>query len=67
MNHPTHTTIEKAPGAINTEGLRTDSTNALNFATGTRQSKAIAAQIAQIGIAGLAAPQTLVLSTRGAA
>ena len=36
-------TNEKAPGAINTEGLDTDTTNDLNFATGKRHSKAIAA------------------------
>ena len=45
MNH--HTTNEKAPGAINTEGLTTDTTNDLNLATGTRHSKAIATQVAE--------------------
>jgi hypothetical protein len=40
MNHHTDPTNEKAPGAINTEGLTT-TTNDLNFATGKRCSKAI--------------------------
>jgi len=35
----THTTNEKAPGACNTEGLETDTTNDLNFATGQRPRK----------------------------
>ena len=48
----TQATNEKAPGAINTEGLATDNSNDLNFATGTRQSKAIATQIAKFGIRG---------------
>lgn len=50
--NPTDPTIEKAPGAINTEGLETDTTNDLNFATGTRQRKAIATQIAELAIRG---------------
>lgn len=53
----THATNEKAPGAINTEGLTTDTTNDLNFATGTRQSKAIATQIAELAIRGHAVHQ----------
>ena len=52
MNHHTGTTNEKAPGAINTEGLTTDTTNDLNFATGTRHSKAIATQVAELAIRG---------------
>ena len=48
MNHHTDPINEKAPGAINTEGLATDATNDLNFATGTRHSKAIATQVAQL-------------------
>jgi hypothetical protein len=52
MNHHTDPTNQKAPGAINTEGLTTDTTNDLNFATGTRHSKAIATQIAELAIAG---------------
>lgn len=52
MNHHTDTTNEKAPGAINTEGLTTDTTNDLNFATGTRHSKAIATQVAELAIRG---------------
>lgn len=45
-------TNEKAPGATNTEGLATDTTNDLNFATGTRHSKAEATQIAELALAG---------------
>ena len=45
MTRTTDTTHEKAPGAINTEGLATDTTNDPNFATGTRHSKAIATQV----------------------
>ncbi len=52
----THTN-EKAPGAINTEGLATDTTNDLNFATGTRHSKALATQIAELAIRGHAVHQ----------
>ena len=44
MNHHTDPTNGKALGAINTEGLETDTTNDLNFATGTRHSKHIATQ-----------------------
>ena len=57
MNHYTDTTNEKAPGAINTEGLTNDSTNNLNCATGTRHSKAIATQIAELAIRGHAVHQ----------
>ena len=57
MNHHTATTNEKAPGAINTEGLTTDTTNDLNFATGTRHSKAIATQVAELAIRGHAVHQ----------
>ena len=57
MNHHTDTTNEKAPGAINTEGLTTDTTNDLNFATGTRHSKAIATQVAEPAIRGHAVHQ----------
>lgn len=45
------TTNEKAPGAINTEGLKT-TTNDLNSATGERHSKAITTQIARLALAG---------------
>jgi len=48
----THGTNEKAPGAINTEGLTTDITNDLNSPTGTRHSKAIATQIARLAVRG---------------
>ena len=52
MNHHADPTTEKAPGAINTEGLTTDTTNDLNFATGTRHSKAIATQVAELALRG---------------
>ncbi len=57
MNHHTDPTNEKAPGAINTEGLATDTTNDLNFATGKRRSKAIATQVAELVIWGHAVHQ----------
>lgn len=43
-------TSEKAPRDINTKGLTTDTTNDLNFATGTRLWKAIATQVAELAI-----------------
>jgi hypothetical protein len=46
------TAIERAPCSINTEGPSTDTTNDLNFATGTRRTKAVTTQIAQLVIAG---------------
>ena len=55
MTRPTN---EKAPGAINTEGLTTDTTNDLNFATGARPGKAVAAQVAQLAIRGHAVHQS---------
>ncbi len=45
-------TIEKAPGACDAEGLDTVTTNDLNSATGTRRSKAVATQIAELALAG---------------
>ena len=54
----THTTThEKAPSACDAEGLQTDTTNDLNFATGTRNLKAIATQVAQLAIRGHAVHQ----------
>ena len=50
-------TDKEAAGAINTEGLTTDTTNDLNFATGTRHSKAIATQVAKLAIRGHAVHQ----------
>lgn len=47
-----HQPIEKAPGACDSEGLDTDTSNDLNFATGTRQGKAEATQIAELALAG---------------
>ena len=52
MTNHTNTTSREAPGATNTEGLDTDTTNGLNFATGTRHSKAIATQVAELAIRG---------------
>ena len=48
----TRATNEKAPDAINTEGLETDTTNDLNFATGQRKRKAIVTQIVELALAG---------------
>ena len=45
-------TNEKAPGATNTEGLATDTTNDSHFATGIRHRKAEATQIAELALAG---------------
>jgi len=47
----TDTTIEKAPGACNTEGFDTD-THKADFATNTQNSKAIATQIPELALAG---------------
>lgn len=58
MTHPTYPTSEKAPGVSDdSKGLDTDTTNDLNFATGTRHSKAIATQIAELVIRGHAVHQ----------
>ena len=57
MNHYTDPTNGKPPGAINTEGLETDTTNDLNFATGKRNLKAITTQLAQFAIRGHAVHQ----------
>ena len=40
------TTSEKAPGAVNTEGLQTDNSNDLNFPTAERQHKAFSTLVA---------------------
>ena len=47
----TRATIERAPGAYNTERLTTE-TNDLDFATGQRQRKDITTLIAALGIRG---------------
>ncbi len=53
MNHHTDPTNGIAPGVSDySKGLETDTTNGLNFATGTRHSKAIATQIAELVIRG---------------
>ena len=57
MNNYTDPTNEKAPAAINTESLETDTTNDLNFATGTRHRKAIGTQVAELAIRGHAVHQ----------
>ena len=48
----TYQPIGKAPGACDSEGLDTDTTNDLNFATGTRRGKAQATLIAELALAG---------------
>lgn len=58
MHHYPDTSNKKALGAINTEGLTTDTTNDLYSAIGARQSKAIATKIAELAIAGHAVHQT---------
>ena len=45
---------QKSPGATNTEGSGTDSTNDFNFATGHLLSKAIATQVAEFALRGYA-------------
>ena len=57
MNNHIDPNKEKAPGAINAEGLTTHTTHDLNFATGTRHSKAMATQVAELAIAGHAVHQ----------
>jgi hypothetical protein len=59
MNHYTDPTNGKTPGAINTEGLKTDTTNDLNFATDAPHSKAIATQVAELAIRGHAVHQLI--------
>ena len=51
MNHHTDPTNEKAPGAINTEGLTTDATNNY-FPTGQREGKAFVTLAARFALAG---------------
>ena len=49
----THHANEKAPGVSDdSKELETNTTNDLNFATGTRHSKAIAMQVAHLVMAG---------------
>ena len=57
MNHYTDPTNGKAPGAINTEGLETDTTNDLNFAIGDRPRKAVVTLIAEFAMHGCAVHQ----------
>jgi hypothetical protein len=49
-----HSANEKALGADDAEGFEIDTSNDLNFATGTRQSRAVATLIAEFALAGLA-------------
>ena len=51
-------TNEKAPGATNTEGLRTDTTNDLNFPTSERQHKAFATLVAGFALKGCSVQRT---------
>ena len=46
------TTKEKAPGACDSKGLRTYTTNNLNFPTGQREGKAFATLAARFALAG---------------
>ena len=58
MNHYTNPTNGKASGVSDdSKGLDTDTNNDLNFATGTRHSKAIATQVAELAIRGHAVHQ----------
>lgn len=58
MNHRTDPTNEKALGVSDdSKGLETDTTNDLNFATGARNLKAIATQVAELAIRGHAVHQ----------
>lgn len=57
MTRTTDTINEKALGAINTEGLTTDTTNDLNFAIADRPRKALATLIAELAIRGHAVHQ----------
>ena len=50
--HMTHYTNGKAPRACDSEGLDINTSNDLNFATGTRHRKAEATQIAELALAG---------------
>jgi hypothetical protein len=52
MTRHAYATNEKAPGAINTEGLDANTTNNLNSATGERLRKALATLIAQLAMRG---------------
>ena len=45
-------TNETAPGNCDSKGLTTDTTNDLNFTTGTRPGKAEATQILELALAG---------------
>ena len=58
MNHYTDPINGKVPRVSDdAKGLDTDTTNDLNFATGTRHSKAIATQVAELAIRGHAVHQ----------
>jgi hypothetical protein len=54
MTHYTDPTNGKAPGATNTEGLDTHTTNGLNFAIAVRLRKAFAKLIVEFAIRGYA-------------
>lgn len=50
MTH-TNTTMKKAAGAINSNGLHTDTTS-VDFPTTEKNSKAISTQVAELALAG---------------
>ena len=52
LDTPKHTPNEKAPGATNTKGLETGTTNNLDFPTGQREGKAFATLAARFALAG---------------
>ena len=54
MTNHTNTTIREAPGATNTEGLDTHTTNGLNFAIADRLRKAFAKLIVEFTVRGYA-------------
>ena len=59
MTQHTDTTNGKAPGATNTEGLDTRTTNGLNSAIADRLRKAFATVIVEFAIRGYASWRTL--------
>jgi hypothetical protein len=58
MNRHTVLAIEKAPGACNTEGLDTDTTNDLNYPTADRQQKVFSTLVAGFALKGYTLQRT---------
>jgi hypothetical protein len=58
MNRHTDLVIEKAPGACNTEGLDTDTTNDLNYPTAARQQKVFSTLVAGFALNGYTLQRT---------